>query len=214
VDRRGALYVADARANCVKAFTPDGRWLATFSGAGPGGALFDGPRGLWIDDAGRLHVADTNNNRVVQLLPDGELGYELERFAAAEGAPADEELYEPRSVCGGAGDLLWVADTNNNRVLAFGPGGVLRVSLADGLFDFPSVVRTGVDGRTLYVADHGNLRVQRFDHKGSRTGLLIYAGRGEGEAAAGGDVDVDGSGQVALIDPRREAVVVLGFKEP
>jgi DNA-binding beta-propeller fold protein YncE len=205
VDGAHAVYVSDAVQGCVKKFAANGCWVATYRST----PRLDGPRGVAVGPGGCLYVADTNNNRVVQLSPDGETGWVLERFAAREGGEGEEELYEPGSVCGGGG-LLWVADTNNNRVLAFDAGRrLVRALGGDGLFDFPSAVRPAPGGEALYVADRGNLRVRRFDPQGACTGELVLDPERAG--SAGGDVAVDGGGRVLVLDPLREVVFVLAF---
>jgi sugar lactone lactonase YvrE len=211
-DRHGRMYVPDAGAGCIKQFSPDGRWLATFPSAGSDGSPFNGPRDVDVDAEGNLVVADTNNNRIVQLRPDGELGWVLDRFGSAEGAE-DDEFYEPYSVCTSGGQLC-VADTNQNRVLRFDTRRRLIGALAEAVrFVFPSGVRTSADGRTVYVADHGNLRVQRFDAAGARTGLLTIAQKlaDNVAVASGGQMAVNGEGHVAMVNPLRESVVVVAF---
>jgi DNA-binding beta-propeller fold protein YncE len=211
-DRQGRMYVPDAGTGCVKQFSPDGRWLATFSSAGPDGSPFNGPRDVDVDGEGNLIVADTNNNRIVQLRSDGELGWVLDHFGPA-GEAEDDEFYEPYSVCAGNGRLC-VADTNQNRVLLFDARRRVVGSPAEaGRFVFPSGVRTAADGRTVYVADHGNLRVQRFDAAGARTGVLTIAQKlGDNVAvASGGQMAVNGEGQVVMVNPLRESVVVVAF---
>jgi sugar lactone lactonase YvrE len=212
-DRHGRMYVPDAGAGCVKQFSPDGRWLATFSSAGPDGSPFSGPRDVDVDGEGSLVVADTNNNRIVQLRPDGELGWVLDRFGPAGGAE-DDELYEPYSVC--AVGRLCVADTNQNRVLLFDARRRLAgTPTPAGRFVFPSGVRTSTDGQTVYVADHGNLRVQRFDAAGACTGVLTIAQKLADNVAvpSGGQMAVNGEGHLVMVHPSRESVVVVAFVE-
>jgi tripartite motif-containing protein 71 len=212
VDAQHALYVCDAFQGCIQKFSADGRWLATFREAGPAGSRFRGPRGVYVSRDGHVVVADTNNSRVVRLLPDGELLWVVERFAASPGGPEEEEFYEPCSVSGDGGETIWVADAARNRVLAFDGRGHLRTLLGgNDLFAFPTAVRAGAGGTALYVADQFGRRVQRFDGRGTRTGTLLLPGQ---EAGVGGDLAVDADGQVVMIDPSREAIVVLAFQEP
>lgn len=102
LDRDRQMYIADAQAGCVKSYGPEGQWLATFTSAGFEGSRLSGPRDVAVDDAGNLYIADTNNDRIVQLLPDGELGWVLEQFAGP--GASEDGFYEPYSLCLGGGD--------------------------------------------------------------------------------------------------------------
>jgi sugar lactone lactonase YvrE len=217
VDQDNALFIPDALAGCVKKFTPDGRWLETYRTPGPVGAPFNGPRDIDIDGQGNLYIADTNNNRIIKLLPDGELGWIIDRFATTPGEQPNDELYEPGAVCVGQGGIVAVADTNQNRILTFDSQCRLSAVLqGEDLFDFPANLRFGRDGRTLYVADRGNRRVQRFNDQGVGTGLFVLASEraSPNDATGGGDMDIDADGHVVMVDPLRERVVVLEFREP
>jgi DNA-binding beta-propeller fold protein YncE len=63
-DQQGNLYVSSIYGSVIRAFSPDGRLLATFGQSGLRVGEFEGPTGLWIDSANRLYVADSGNGRV------------------------------------------------------------------------------------------------------------------------------------------------------
>lgn len=210
LDRQGQLYLPDAAGGAIKKFSADGRWLASFTLAASDGSRFDGPRDVAIDDAGNLVVADTNNNRLVGLTADGEPAWLLERFAAAGG---DDEFYEPWSVCV-SGGLVWVADTNNNRVLGFDAQHKLRGTLSRGEpFVFPSGIRAAPDGKAVHVADHGNLRIRRYEIQGGGLAVLTLVPRIDRSAsvAGGAAVDIDAAGHVVAVHPLRGSVVILAY---
>lgn len=212
VDEEQQVFIADAPDGSVKKFAADGRGLDVFRTAGSAGALFKNPQGLALDEAGSIYVADTGNNRLVKLLPDGELGWEMERFALEPGGEADEEFFEPCSVALDPAGGVLVADRNQNRVLVFDSmRRLIRQVAEDGLLDFPSVVRMGRDGGAMYIADQGNRRVQRFDGRGARTGLVQLAedAADNDGLSGGGDITLTGDGRIVLIDPVREVVLVL-----
>lgn len=212
VGAEGQMHIPDAEDNCVKVFSADGRWLETFTSAGEQGLGFDHPRDVDVGDDGHLYIADTYNNRVVRLAPDGELVWEFEKFGLPGDGDTEDELYEPASVCL-AGERLAIADTNQNRIVTVNRDAVVQSVLeSDGTFEFPSEVRISEDG-TLYVADHSNLRVQRFSPRGELNGLIDLRGDND-ETSGGGDIEIDEDGHVVMIDPVREAVVVLGFVDP
>ena len=79
VDDMGDIFIADTGNNCIRMVTPDGvihliagTGFAGFSGdGGPANAAqLNGPQGLFLDGAGDLYFADTNNNRIRRLVPD------------------------------------------------------------------------------------------------------------------------------------------------
>src|SRR5215207_8423120 len=61
----GEIFVADGYGNsCVHRFAVDGIWLATWGRPGRGALEFSTPHAIAVDRAGRLLVADRENNRV------------------------------------------------------------------------------------------------------------------------------------------------------
>jgi sugar lactone lactonase YvrE len=86
------------------------------------------PCGVAVDVSGRLWVADTNNNRVLRFdyaadkyygaEADGVLGQAS--FTSDTSGTGSNKLWIPSSVAVDASRRLWVVDTGNTRVLAFG----------------------------------------------------------------------------------------------
>jgi len=78
-DDNGNIYISDTGNSRIRLVTPDGV-IHTIAGAtagfaGDGGpalsARMDAPGGILLDGAGDLYFADTNNNRVRRLVPNG-----------------------------------------------------------------------------------------------------------------------------------------------
>ena len=146
-----------------------------------------GPSGVVISSDGILWVVDTGNSRVLRFddassLPDGApadgvLGQR--DFASNTTATSATGMKFPYGVTIGSDGTLWVADTNNHRVLRFDnaaskPNGAAadgvigqssftsRTSATSAIgMNFPYGVAIGSDG-TLWVADASNSRVLRF----------------------------------------------------
>lgn len=79
VDRTGTLYVADRRNSTIRKITPEGV-VSTLAGApGEGGsqdgvgsaARFESPTAVTVDANGNLYVADSGDNTIRKVTPDG-----------------------------------------------------------------------------------------------------------------------------------------------
>ncbi len=220
VNATGELYFSDADQGAIVKFSGDGRWLESLRTAGSDGGSFNTPRDVDQDGAGRMFVADSFNDRVVRLSASGDLEETWSEFDNPLTGEADDGLYEPCSVCIGSDRTLYIADCNNQRVLAFRQSALIAQWSGSGLFEFPSEVRLARDGQTLFVADRGNLRVRRFrmgpghQDQSSCTGMIsLLRDDVDTSVSGGGDIDILSSGYVTLVNPRRQAVVILDFLE-
>ncbi len=75
---------------------------------------FFGPRGVAVDAAGNVYIADTGNKRIVVTDSNGTFLYQ---FGGAGSAPG--QFNEPTSLAFDAAGNLYVADTWNGRVQVF-----------------------------------------------------------------------------------------------
>lgn len=213
--RGDEIIILDAASGALKRFSRDGRWLATFASAGPGGDPLGGPRDVDVDDKGNLYIADTNNDRVVNLDIEGELVWIIDEFPAADGDDEPDGLFEPGSVCCGPQGVVYVADSNQNRVIRFDANRQPTLVIEEeGGFEFPSRVRLAPTGDDVFVSDRRNVRVQRFDGQGRRSAALSTSAEdASAEVQGGADFAVDAGGHVVMINPLRESVVTLDFLE-
>ncbi|HEX8071753.1 MAG TPA: hypothetical protein VF546_17515 [Pyrinomonadaceae bacterium] len=194
----GSVYVADGGAsNRIRKLTPAGS-LTTLAGSGEGFAdgrglvaSFNTPSGLALDGAGNLYVADTGNNRIRKLTPDGAVTTVAGDGAAgyADGAAARARFDGPVGVAAGADGSVYVADTYNDRVRVVTAAGEVKTVAgggtpgdADGpaltaLFDTPCALVVNAQGE-LIVADTGNNRLRRVTHDGQVVTLNLTAADG------------------------------------
>lgn len=130
LDAAGNLYIADTHNGRVREVSAATGIIATVAGAG--GAAFGGdggpapvaglalPRGLTIDSAGNIYVADSANHRVRRISAAGTMttvaGQGTEAFVGDGGPAVAASLDSPRSVAISPGGLLTLADTDNQRV--------------------------------------------------------------------------------------------------
>ena len=131
LDAAGDLYFADSACHVVRKVDTGGV-ITTVAGTGEPGfspdgaaatqAQLDRPRGLAVSNAGVVYIADSGNNRVRRITPDGT----LETVAGSEtpgdagdGGPANEaSLNQPHGLCLYGDNVLLISDHINNRIRA------------------------------------------------------------------------------------------------
>lgn len=156
VDAQGTLYVADSGNHAIRRVTADGQ-VTTLAGDGQPGdrdgpaaqARFQSPMGIAVGPDGRVYVADTFNDRIRVITPDGQVttlaGGEGPGFFNAQGRQA--RLDTPTGLALDAAGRLWVADTGNGALRRIDPDGLVDTWRA-GPWDAPDVTL----GRPLAVA--------------------------------------------------------------
>jgi uncharacterized protein (TIGR03437 family) len=144
----GNIYIADTGNDRVRRIaggvliTVAGNGQPGFNGDGSGpGSQLHTPAGLCVDSAGNLYIADSGNNRIRQLTPDGNLKTIL----------GPDQLSGPRGVAIDSAGNLWIADTGNRRVIVLPPGGVLT-EVATQL-QAPRALAIDPSSGAVYVAD-------------------------------------------------------------
>jgi tripartite motif-containing protein 71 len=136
VDASGNTYVADYNKDRIEKFDAAGKFLMSFGTTGSGNGQLNGPRGVAIDSIGSVIVADSANHRIVEFTSNG-------TFLRTWGWGVDDGS-AAFQVCPGADPCQ-----------AGIPGS------GDGQFVLPSDV--GIHLALIYVVDHGNARIQKFD---------------------------------------------------
>jgi DNA-binding beta-propeller fold protein YncE len=115
---------------------------------------------------------------------------------------------------------LWVADGQHSRFQIFASDGTFREIWGtpgndEGEFDFtfsdydPTGAAAFDASGALYVADPGNLRVQKFDAERHFVAAWGSLGAGDGEFLHPYDIAVDAAGHVYVIDDVRDDVQVF-----
>jgi uncharacterized protein (TIGR03437 family) len=207
-DARGNLFIADTQNNRIRKIAPDGvvttvagNALAGFAGDGGPATLaeLNRPTDVAVDADGNLFIADSGNNRVRKVFPNGVIGTlagngNLAYFGDG-GNSAQAALNHPRGVAVDASGTVYIADTGNHRIRRVIFAGIDTV--LDGL-NAPTGVAVDNDG-VVYVADSGDGTVRRFQNRFSQVTLLAGA-RG---------VTVDSFGNVYASGSNR-VVKVLG----
>jgi DNA-binding beta-propeller fold protein YncE len=172
----GTLFVADAgEAQSIRRIAPDGV-VSTLAGGTPGfadgsgaAARFDTPSGLAIALDGTLYIADSGNNAIRRITPDGHVSTLAGDGVAGyrDGAGYQARFNGPIGVAIDPAGRVIVADTYNDRIRAIDRDGTVQTlagsgepGLLDGFgaqsrFDTPCGVAIDGAGR-IHVADTGN----------------------------------------------------------
>ena len=133
-DSKGNIYILERSGNALRVVDPDGK-IRTVAGTGKAGhtgddgdalkAQLSGPKHLCIDLDDNVVIADTENHVIRKYLPKtgkiihvagtGKLG------ASGLDGPADRcELARPHGVWATSKGEIYIADSENNRVLRIG----------------------------------------------------------------------------------------------
>lgn len=188
-----SIYVSDAgESNRIRKIAPDGT-VTTFAGGiegyadGPGpNASFNTPSALALDAKGNLYVADTGNNRIRKVTPEGIVSTVAGEGTAGhrDGPAAQARFNGPIGIAVDSSGNVYVADTYNDRIRVIRPGGEVSTvagagipgyadgNAGDARFDTPCAVAVASDG-SLIVADTGNNVLRRITADGKVTTLPV-----------------------------------------
>jgi serine/threonine-protein kinase len=163
-DGGGNLFVSELGGRIRRVDAATGT-IATFAGVGGQGFGGDGgpatsaqlarPHGVALAADGTVYFADTFNNRIRRVAPNGTIS------TVATG------LSTPNDVTLAPDGRLYATDYGNNRIVRIDPGGaVVQVASADG----PNSVAVAADG-TLYATERTHPWVLRVAPDGTTTRL-------------------------------------------
>lgn len=192
---RRSLAAAAAVVLCLAAAVPASadvaflRQIGGQDGKEPG--QFALPDGVGVDNAGNVWVADSQNNRIQRFSLDGEV-LPFPAFAKGGWSQARGRFKLPYDVDADALGNLFVADTQNHRIQKFSPegrfvrmwgrnGGDGTPGVGPGEMDQPRGLTVDPFGN-VWVADHENARVLKFDNDGK---LLLTLGANGGDGSFG-----------------------------
>jgi DNA-binding beta-propeller fold protein YncE len=150
----GEFYVADGYGNSrVVKFSKEGKYLKEWGQKGKGPGEFNLPHAIVLDDRGRVHVGDRENNRVQIFDAEGKyLGQWKD-----SGAPYGLSLSGMYAlIADGRGNRINVLDRDGKLLAHWGAKGA-----GPGQFAMPHAVCTDSTG-AVYVAEVDGKRIQKF----------------------------------------------------
>jgi sugar lactone lactonase YvrE len=228
-DAKGDIFISDSGDNTVREVTPDGT-IRRISGTGIAGLGFAGPRPLGfpatlssldrpqnvaVNAQGDVFIADTYNNRVVEVAPsgqvfavagDGKAGYTGDGHLAAFA-----ELNQPTGLALDSAGNLYIADSANNvirrvdaktGIISTVAGNFAADQAGDGLGGFsgdggPATSAQlndpqgiAIDGAgDLFIADTFNNAIREVTPAGTITTVVNSATASGGAPPAGGETN-------------------------
>jgi len=172
VDSKGTVYVADTSSSTIRKITYVGT-VSTLAGLpgnpgfsdGIGGqARFWNPHGVAADGAGNLYVADTGNNIIRKITPDGMVSTLAGRAGSpgmADGAPGVSQLRQPQGLAVDNAGRLYVADTDNRAIRVLTGAGAMSTLAVAGDLGHPDAIAVDSAGN-IYVADTINNVIRKL----------------------------------------------------
>lgn len=175
-------------------------------GRGTGRGQFENPRGIAVDAAGHIYVADAGNSRIQKFSPDGEFLASLGKAGTGEG-----ELREPNGIAVDSTGNIYVADALNHRLIKLKADGAVQTQWSGPPPSFygPRDVAIEPNGH-LYVLDQGRTRVVKLGPEGETIAEWGRKGTGEGEFDDPTGLAVAG-GRVYVADAHNGRIQVFDF---
>jgi sugar lactone lactonase YvrE len=208
VDGTGNLFIADLGNNRIRKVSPSGI-IITVAGAGTKGFTGDGgpatsaemnqPRGVAVDAAGNLFIADAYNFSIRRVSLSGIIttvaGDGTRGFSADGGPATSARLDYPTRVAVDASGSLFIAD--GGRIRKVSPSGIITTVAGNATLSFSASSFSGDGGPAataqlnrpngvvsdaagnLFISDAGNHRVRKVSPSGI---ITTVAGNGGGRA--------------------------------
>jgi len=243
-DASGNLYLADAGDDRIRKIGTDGR-ISTVAGTGAccfggdGGpaisAQLTWPEDVAADRSGRIYIADTGDNRIRVVMPDGKIatlaGNGSPGYAGDDGPAAAASLNQPSGVAVDGAGNVYIADTLNFRIRKVAPNGTISTVAGTGLRDANDEGRVPGEGGpaisaqlwlplgvrvdaadNLYIADGIGVRfVSAAGIISTIAGSGLFGITGDGGPATSASLGawgltIDSSGTIYVADPWDSAV--------
>lgn len=223
----GSIVVADTINQRVRRISAAGR-ITTIAGTGDNGfagdggpakdAAFNDPTAVALGADGSVYVADTGNNRVRAIRPDGTIatvaGSADQGFSGDGGPATSAQLNAPAGLVVDPFGNVFIADSGNNRVREVHDGIINTV--AAGQLKAPMGLAFARDG-SLLIADSGNGVVRKL----SASGALAIAASGfdtpvdvASSAQGGFYVAEQGANRVRRVDSGGAVTTTAGTGAP
>jgi uncharacterized repeat protein (TIGR01451 family) len=187
-DAEGNVFVAETVSHRIWKITPGGN-VVLVAGTGDWGFSGDGglatsarlsyPNGLALDTGGNLFIADSYNNRIRRITPEGIIttvaGSGTRGFSGDGGAATSAQLSYPLGVAVDPHGTLFIADSGNHRIRKVTPEGIITTIAGNGIpgfsgdggrptlaqLNYPTALAVDPTGN-VFIADLANNRVRKL----------------------------------------------------
>ncbi len=221
VETRTFQIVSDPQWNRL-VFGEMGRTLRAYDGQGQTFGALSNPRGMSVDEANRVYIADTGNNRVLVLQASTEFGeIALKPVFEVKGlsGPYDVSYSDGGTPFVSGDDWMYVADTGKSRVMAYAlepTGARLVCTIGDlgsgvGHFAGPMALTAGrsegASTMDVFVADAHTQRIVQLHNTGTS---LQWVADAKSDADVITSLDADQWGNLYAAAPNRGVIKKFG----
>lgn len=234
VDSQNNLYVADQGGSTIRKITPAGV-VSTLAGKGKqngatdgtgADARFNAPEGVAVAPDGMIYVADTANQLIRRITPDGVVstvaGVAGEK-GSTDGTNTLARFNTPRGITVGKSGTVYVTDSANSTIRKLvvefplatvttlageaGENGAVDAPGNQARFHFPYGIATDPAGN-VYAIDRNNDSIRKVAPDGTVTTFAGIPGDGGSQDGTGGaalfygpeELKVDASGSVFVVE--------------
>ncbi len=234
MDNEGNAYVVDRFGHKVRKYSQDGN-VTTLAGSGIIGdsdgvglnATFNEPWGVCVGNDGNIYVADTRNNLIRKITPEGEVTTiaGTGNFGSTNGAAMNATFGNPTGLEMDDDGNLYIADHLTHVIRKITPAGFVSTvagvggspGFVDGngtnaLFNRPYGLTLDINGDIL-VADEWNHRIRRVSPFGQVTTVAGtgIVGHADGDPSIAEynypwDITVDDQGNIFVADGYNQVI--------
>ncbi|RFZ83001.1 T9SS C-terminal target domain-containing protein [Mucilaginibacter terrenus] len=218
VDSKGNVFVADRGNNMIRKITPTGL-VTTFAGSVNDGdkdkvygtdAKFNLPYSLVVDFNDYMYVADSYNDKIKRITPDGYVATIAGTGAhgySDGGAVTTASFKIPYSIAVDKNHDLYIADQNNNSIRKFTASTNQVTTLTDTLNKEPYSVAVDDLGR-LYMTNTKTFSILQFGPDGKQIGDIPFSGGSYRKIADGTDTLSSYRGSMGLFYDGADNMIV------
>jgi sugar lactone lactonase YvrE len=191
-----------------------------FGTPGTGAGQFSHPGGVSIDKNGNIWVADEANNRILEFNEKGvfvkgigwgvingkaELQVCTTTCQKGTAGAGSGELEGPEGVFVDATGNIWVADTQNSRVVEYKENGTFSKNVGslgkgNGQLEGPEAVTVNATSKEIWVSDTFNSRIEVFKETGTFSKTVGAKGEGNGQFNEPAGLAFDSKGNLWVAD--------------